>query len=100
MPRALLSVVYGLLTHTPPPAGDSRARVSAHHCPRFVLASFSPYPAAPELSDHTTLTEVEMGRFCSSCLLTLWLLLSASPARGQTAPAKPDYLNASLPTAK
>jgi beta-glucosidase len=41
-----------------------------------------------------------MGRVHISGLLTLWLLLSASPARGQTAPAKPDYQNASLPTAK
>jgi beta-glucosidase len=41
-----------------------------------------------------------MGRFDISCLLILWPLLSVGPARGQTTPAKPDYLNASLPTAK
>ena len=41
-----------------------------------------------------------MGRFGISCLLVLWFLLPAGPARGQTAPAKPDYRNAALPTAK
>ena len=41
-----------------------------------------------------------MVRFGISCLLALWLLLSAAPAQGQTTPAKPDYQNASLPTAK
>jgi beta-glucosidase len=38
-----------------------------------------------------------MSRFGISGLLTLWLLLSTAPARGQ---AKPDYRDASLPTAK
>jgi len=41
-----------------------------------------------------------MGRFGLSCLLVLWFLLSAAPAHGQTAPAKLDYQNATLPTAK
>ncbi len=41
-----------------------------------------------------------MGRFSISGLLALSLLLSIAPAHGQTPPAKPDYLNASLPTAK
>lgn len=41
-----------------------------------------------------------MGRLGIPYLLTLSLLLSAAPTRGQTPPAKPDYQNAALPTAK
>ena len=41
-----------------------------------------------------------MGRPRISSLLTLWFLLSAGPARGQTAAEEPDYQNPALPTAK
>jgi beta-glucosidase len=41
-----------------------------------------------------------MGRWSVSSLLVVWFLLSAGPTQGQDRPAKPDYQNPALPTAR